>query len=135
MQELIERCAAIQKAKGFNPIQHATQIAMVATEVAEALEELHIPMDTDDVTRRFIDTLKIECFKLEQHRANLKVGYRHFDTSEVINRDAFLRELSDIVIRVFSYVGGNDMTKEFVVTLHEVVTEGENRAYLHNKRF
>lgn len=133
--DIIKRCGKIAVAKGFNPRLHATQVAMIATEVGEALEELYTPMTCDSSLRQFIDAIKEASFKFENHRANTQIRVKHVDDSEVVDKDALLRELSDICIRVFTYVSGNNLTDEFVCTLHSVIDANELRPHKHNKRF
>lgn len=135
MKKLINRCTTLAKRKGFNLNQHVTQVAMITTEVAEALEELVVPHDTDSRTRQFVDSIKSECFKFERYRADVSNKVKHVDTSQIADPKALMRELADVVIRTFTYVGGNNLTDEFIETIDEVLSYGESRDVLHGKRF
>ena len=134
MKAIIRRCATTARQKGFKLNHHATQIALIATEVGEALDELHVDIKCDPATRKFINTISEASMQFEQHRANTDKG-AHIDISEVDNVEALVEELCDVVIRVFTYVGGNNMSDLFLDALEEKMLKNESRPALHGKRF
>lgn len=130
LSQIIDTCAETTRSKGFKVDQHATQITLVATEVAEALE--CVSESGDRHTDRVIRTLKTICDDFEAYRKNAK-DYK--DNSRILDEDHLLEELSDKCIRVFSYVGGNDLKDRFLVKLTEKMRRNQSRPHLHGKGF
>ncbi len=129
---LIDRCAEITRSKGFDTSQHATQVALIATEVAEALHEIR-PRDGMD-TRMLWLIAKIctVCDEIEEHRREVS-DYR--DASEVKDPARLLEELADVVIRVLSYVGGNGCKAGFLRSLSDKLEKNAARPQKHGKGF
>ena len=130
MTHIINECAEITKSKGFDTSAHATQIALIATEVAEALECV-----TDSgvlTTDKFVYDTIHRCEQYEQYRKEAK---QYTDRSEVKDLPHLLEELADVVIRVSSYVGGNGWEEQFNSILRDKVEKNRNRPRLHNKGF
>lgn len=134
---LIDECGDDSRARGFNLRQHATQIALIATEVVESLEELYFSVDSNPHLVRFIYDITQAATKFEKYRSTLTGLERnkYIDDSQVVDQESLLKELSDICIRVFSYVSGNGLTPLFVDALREVIDANKLRPYLHNKGF
>lgn len=130
--EAINQCAETTKSKGFRTNQHATQIALVATEVAEALE--CTTPSGNPVVDAFTKTLINNCNVFEAHRKATK-GQPHIDESTVTDLPHLLEEKADQVIRVFSYVGGNGWGEQFVEALINKMQVNAGRPALHGKAF
>ncbi len=136
--DLIQDCAEVTKSKGFKVDLHATQIALMATEVAEALE--HVEMwssgeeRVDSVTRQFIAELVTASEKFEHYRKS-PLAIEHVDESKIKSIYHLEEELADLCIRVFSYVGGNDRSMQFLASLRAKIEKNKGRAALHGKRF
>lgn len=134
--DIIQTCADITRNKGFDVTQHATQIALIATEVVEALECLRVP--TEEKTRgemmveRTVKGLSATCHAFEVYRKNAPI---HCDTSTIGDQHELLEELADICIRVFSYVGGNGWKDEFTQALTDKIQKNAGRPHKHGKGF
>lgn len=132
LKHLIHTCAYITKSKGFDVSMHATMIAQMSGEVAEALE--HVTLSGDPMTDLFIHKLTGACNDFEAYRRGTTSGV-YCDTSQVKDLDKLLSELSDKVLRVFSYVGGNGWGDQFVASLLNKMQENSERPALHGKGF
>lgn len=130
LANVMDECAAISSAKGFNLHQHATQVALVATEVAEALQ--HVMVDAPFETRIFIQNLQKSVMQFELFRKDAP-GYE--DCSLVVHRMKLLEELADVCIRVFSYVSANGARDEFLAVMLGKMRMNAHRAHRHGKAF
>ncbi len=114
LEHIITTCTDITKAHGFDVTHHRTQLCLMVTEIAEALEHVSSAdeSNTDDFARY------IECLSqgFEHYRALLKGP--HTDRSLRLSHAGLMEELADVVIRIASYVGGNGDTADFVKALH-----------------
>jgi NTP pyrophosphatase (non-canonical NTP hydrolase) len=134
IRNLIQTCANTTKRKGFDTSQHATQIALIATEVGEALECVSFPVNqaTEDFCRNIID----QSAYFESYRKAIRRDAAPYtDNSTIFDQNHLNEELADIVIRVFSYVGGNDQTGPFVQALVDKIETNKGRPELHGKAF
>jgi len=130
MTDIIKECADITKSKGFDTSQYATQIALIATEVAEALE--CVSSTGDPTTDYAIKSLENVCEFFEDYRKRAK-GYK--DASQIIDLTHMLEELADVVIRVSSFVGGNGWEEQFNSIMRDKMEKNRNRPPLHGKGF
>ncbi len=130
LQEILEGCAQTTRAKGFRTDQHATQVALIATEVAEALEHVLTPMPYE--TRLFVASLAHCCARFELFRKQAR-GYSDFSVPR--NAEALLGELADIQIRLASYLGGNGWGERFEQILAAKMVENAERPHKHGKGF
>lgn len=130
MTDLITTCADITRSKGFDVTQHATQIALMATEVAEALE--CVSETGNRHTDRTIRMLRTVCDDFEAYRKRAK---DYTDKSQILDQQHLLEELTDKCIRIFSYVGGNGMTEQFVGTMQAKIEKNRTRPHKHGKGF
>jgi len=131
ISNLIRNCAETTKSKGFDVSQVGTQVALFATEVAEALEL--VSATGDQVTDGYIDTIRKASTNFEAYRKHAK-GI-HADASEIVDLEAFLEELADILIRIFSFAGGNGYDELFVAALKNKMTRNQSRPEKHGKNF
>lgn len=130
INNLIDTCAEITRSKGFDVTQHATHVALMASEAAEALE--HVTETGDRHTDRVIRTLVTICNDFEAYRKRAK---DYTDQSQVKDLNEFLEELSDQCIRVFSYVGGNGYRDQFVEIMLSKIDKNRTRPVKHGKGF
>jgi len=134
LQDIITRCADITASKGFDVSQHGTQVALMVTEAAEALE--HITPAGDMVTDWYIRQITLTSTAFERYRKETKDRQCDYqDVSAVVNEEGLLEELADIMIRVCSYVGGNGQTKQFVAALLAKIEKNAGRPQRHGKAF
>ena len=130
LKDFIETCGQEMKAKGFKLDQHTTQLVLIASEVAEALECVAPKSTTETNT---ISMLLQVAF--ERYEAYRKEAVDYHDTSEIKDKEALLEEVVDILIRVASWVGGNNLTDEFMAALERKVEKNKQRPHLHGKGF
>jgi hypothetical protein len=123
-------CGERTKAKGFNTSQHNLQIALIATEVAEALENLTLPRD--ERISLLICKLLVWANDLEYYR---RMSTHIYDNGAVRNMPALLEELADIQIRLASYIGGNGWTEQFIAALTAKMEKNQARPHKHGKGF
>ncbi len=129
---LIDGCAATTKSKGFDVTQVGTQVALFVTEIAEALE--HVTPTGDGMTDAFIQMVRRASDNYEEYRKHSK-NLAHGDASAIRDQEHFLEELSDITIRIFSFVGGNDLKAPFIVELTSKMQYNATRPEKHGKAF
>lgn len=130
---LIDRCSEITKSHGFDVTQHRTQLCLMATEIAEALA--NVSQSRDNRTNLFSAIICGRSAEYESFRA-YNDGFNDFvDRSKVIDKEHLLEELSDTLIRICSYVGGNGWRDEFIKALTEKIEKNANRPYRHGKGF
>jgi len=130
MTGIIKECADITKSKGFDTSQYATQIALIATEVAEALE--CVSNTGDPTTDYTIKSMRDCCEFFEAYRKKVRV---YKDSSQIIDLTHMLEELADVVIRVSSFVGGNGWEEQFNSIMRDKMEKNRNRPPLHGKGF
>ena len=131
--DLIETSTTNAHDKGFDVTQHETQLLLIASEVAEALEHVEPGSNATIDDLRSIFTLSMTA--LEDYRKN---ATDYNDTSDIPcaqDRALFVEELADIIIRVCSYAGGNGMGLSLEAKLEEKTHKNKNRPYLHGKGF
>lgn len=132
IEALIQNCAANTKSKGFDVSQNGTQVALFVTEIGEALE--HVTPTGDSMTDAFIQMIRRTSENYEQYRKQSR-GNPHVDESRILNQEQFLEEIADIVIRIFSFVGGNGYTNAFIYQLVEKMAYNATRPEKHGKGF
>lgn len=132
LKELYETCGKITSSKGFQLEAHATQICLIATEVAEALEHINISSCGYE-TKMFIETLRTISNVYEKYRKDETIS--HEDNSNLENLNEFLEEMADIQIRIASYISGNNFYDKFEEILKTKIEKNKNRPYLHGKKF
>lgn len=132
LKQLIEECSAITKSKGFDVSQHDSQLMLIATECAEAME--HVTYSSNDELNDYILRFVKLMQEFELYRENVT---DFIDDTVVLDRhlEKHLEELADIQIRLCSYVGGNGYTEAFLDALQAKMKKNGERPRLHGKGF
>lgn len=128
LEQIIDNCAATTLSKGFNVKNYPAQLLLMATEVGEALENV---WPKDDELVGLCAQLVLFSQKVERLRKQREWS----DEWEWAKRDEnLLEELADIQIRLASFIGGNDMTDDFMKALVEKMKVNRDRPHLHGKK-
>lgn len=130
---LIEQSTLNALDHGFDVTQHETQLLLVGTEIAEALE--HVEPGDNQVILEIRTIFERAMQRLEDYR---KQAQDYTDTSNIPtaqNRAEYVEELADIIIRVCSYAGGNGMALDLAIQLEEKTNKNKTRPYRHGKGF
>lgn len=130
IKDIINECGRITESKGFDTSQHLTQTMLIATEVAEAVAETKGA--SSPLMQRLKTRLLLWAEELEEARAK---GLVNEDLTLIDDMAAYLEEHADIVIRVFSYIGANGWTDEFVHAIESKMERNRNRPMKHGKGF
>lgn len=130
---LIEQSTLNALDHGFDVSQHETQLLLVGTEIAEALE--HVEPGDNQTILEIRTIFERAMQRLEDYR---KQAQDYTDTSDIPtaqNRAEYVEELADIIIRVCSYAGGNGMALDLAIQLEEKTSKNKTRPYRHGKGF
>jgi len=130
LEGLAQDAARIGAAKGFDQGLHRTQITLIATEIAEALEHVSASKSyhVDLATVRLAQCMDL----LRQYQ---REAIEHVDLSRIGNRAKMIEELADVVLRVLTYVGGNGWSQEFAAALLDKNDANRDRPRLHGRAF
>lgn len=131
--QLIEQSTLNALDHGFDVTQHETQLLLVGTEIAEALE--HVEPGNNETIALIRKVFEEAMRQLEEYR---KQTQDYTDTSDIPtaqNRAEYVEELADIIIRVCSYAGGNGMALDLAIQLEEKTHKNKARPYRHGKGF
>jgi NTP pyrophosphatase (non-canonical NTP hydrolase) len=130
LEGLAQDAARIGSAKGFDHSMHRTQITLVATEIAEALEHVSASKSYG------VDLASVKLVQcMEELRQYQRDATDHRDQSRIGNRAKMIEELADVVLRVLTYVGGNGWSQEFAAALLDKNDANRDRPRLHAKAF
>jgi NTP pyrophosphatase (non-canonical NTP hydrolase) len=123
---LQKECYRIATEKGFILTDHVKQLLLIGTEVAEALDYIFVHDFEDlDVLEDFTKMMKV--FNRNRKLRNLE------EKSHIFNKDEIAEELADIVIRVMSYSGGNNIDLEKAIL--SKIEKNKGRERLHGAAF
>jgi NTP pyrophosphatase (non-canonical NTP hydrolase) len=130
LDNLIQRAKKTATKKGFILKDNIKQLLLIANEVWEAFE--YIMWDGDDVDKDLILILQDFCVN-QASLKKIRNTKELEEYSEIRDREKFTEELADIVIRVFSYAGGNNL--DLNKSILEKMEKNEKREKLHGNKF
>jgi hypothetical protein len=135
IETLFRDCAEITKSKGFKVSEFATQMLLIASECAEAMECLGISQGAKPESVEF-EWIKKEFMSLMRRFENYRsTATDHVDNSYVHNLEGYIEEVADIQIRVCSHIGGNFLTDQFTKGLKAKMEKNRKRPHKHGKGF
>jgi hypothetical protein len=125
-------CAEITKSKGFDVTQHNSQLLLIASEIAEALENHSVSsnMVINSFHSQFINLMN----DFEDYRKRINPN-EFEDYCTVLNQNQQLEELADAFIRIGSYVSGNGLIDKFLAALLNKISKNKQRPVRHGKGF
>jgi NTP pyrophosphatase (non-canonical NTP hydrolase) len=130
LEGLAQDAARIGSAKGFDQSMHRTQITLIATEIAEALEHVSASKSYG------VDLASVKLVQcMEELRQYQRDATDHRDQSRIGNRAKMIEELADSVLRILTYVGGNGWSQEFAAALMDKNDANRDRPIRHGKAF
>jgi hypothetical protein len=130
LKNLIERAKRTAEDKGFVLTDNIKQLLLIANEVWESFE--FVMWDREEVDSGLLEILHDFCDN-QLYLKTLRKSKDLVEHSEIRNREKFTEELADIVIRVFSYAGGNNLDLEKAIL--EKMDKNEKREQLHGNKF
>jgi len=128
----IKTCGEITKSKGFDTTQHVKQLLLIASEVQEAMEEIEI--EIEGTHGKLIDIIASFEYDMQSFEYNRK-KHNLPENSKIVNHEHLMEELSDILIRVFSYAYQFDNGKPLIKALNKKIAVNKERPHLHGKQF
>lgn len=132
LREIIDDCTDTAISHGF-PLDHwVTQFLLIGSEVSELLENVDA---RDPLMRYHIDNMDNAGFMVEHARKKKRYESMEWWVRDGGSVENIVEELADICIRVFSFVGGNRMTKAFIVALNKKMDFNKSRPFKHGKEF
>lgn len=129
IQDIISSCSESSRKKGFNSSIHMTQVCHIVTGMSEAME--YLTPSGNKETERLKQILIDECKRYEFYRRKAE---NHSDRSEVCFQDLYLDQLAEVVIKISSYVGGNDWGDEFCEILKAKMNKNTGRSKPSGKK-
>lgn len=129
IQDIILSCSESSRKKGFNSSIHMTQVCHIVTGMSEAME--YLTPSGNKETERLKQILIDECKRYAFYQRKAE---NHSDISTVCFQDLFLEELAEVVIKISSYVGGNDWSDEFCDILKAKMDKTNGRVKLSKKK-
>jgi hypothetical protein len=129
--EYIETCTEITTSKGFDVSQHGLQSLLIIDEVVEAQE--HLVTEVFSLPDKLMKGVSMVTDALRAARKASPVDDKTTISDE--NLDKYIEEYADIIIRVFSYIGGNGWKDKFLTSLDAKIETNKNRPPKHNKEF
>ena len=136
LNNLMKQCYEITKSKGFDLSQNTIQQLLIGTEVQEALECIHIKKKG---TSQLLLEIKKQFEKIMIELETLRKMITIKEDSSILDIENLEEELSDILIRVFSYAGYLRFVQNYDLDLDRGVRNkleyNQKRDYLHGKKF
>jgi NTP pyrophosphatase (non-canonical NTP hydrolase) len=132
IQYYCKQCSDIAISKGFDLKQMPEQLLLIASEVAEALENVAVEYEPEEcLIPDFIEEFQEIIKTLEKYRKSESYNKCKF---YIYKQNSNLpEELADIVIRVFSFAGGNGI--DLQKAIDDKIEKNMTREHLHGKRF
>jgi len=123
-----KECAEIAESKGFDLKQAPEQLLLIASEVVECFDNIYVRGDNDVFDA--LCGLEYVGKKLEALRNSENYKKSKF---EICPTNNLPEELADIVIRCFSFAGGNGI--DLQKAIDEKIEINRSREHLHGKKF
>ena len=136
LRKLFADCAETTVNKGFNVANYVAQLLLMGTEISEALEDLIAKDDQLHLLQRQFVSMMDTVEHLRRH-TKWDADWEWDDSLYVDPHGVkanFLEELADLQIRLASFVGGNNITDEFIRALEKKMEVNKGRPYLHGKQ-
>ena len=132
LAKLQQQSNQIANEKGFNLNLHIAQLLLIGTEIAEALECIHVtdaPNWIVEKTNKFITMMN----DIEETRKNYSSNGIYLEESLIIDKEHLGEELADVIIRISSYAEEHGINLSYHI---ETKTERNKlRPLLHGKSF
>ena len=124
-----DKCYEVTKSKGFRLTDYAIQTILIATEVEEALQTINIKVAASKKLHKQIKRFRKAMIEIEEAR------YKEYpsDVSQIKDKDNYIEELTDIIIRVLSIMGSMGVNAE--EQIEKKLIKNMSRPKRHNKCF
>lgn len=124
-----DKCYEVTKSKGFRLTDYAIQTILIATEVEEALQAINIKVAASKKLHKQIKRFRKAMIEIEEAR------YKEYpsDVSQIKDKDNYIEELTDIIIRVLSIMGSMGVNAE--EQIEKKLIKNMSRPKRHNKCF
>ena len=124
-----DKCYEVTKSKGFRLTDYAIQTILIATEVEEALQAINIKVAASKKLHKQIKRFRKAMIEIEEARYKEYPG----DVSQIKDKDNYVEELTDIIIRVLSIMGSMGVNAE--EQIEKKLIKNMSRPKRHNKCF
>lgn len=128
--DFIDLCGEITKQKQFPVKNIGQQVALMVTELGEAIEHLE-PSRSHPVIIEVLKAIETLSANFETERCTQVLE----DNTTITDKEGFVEELADVVIRIFSFIHGNNLKAEFEGSFFWKINYNHTRPIKHGKEF